>query len=218
MTSHRSIQLFVSTLCLSLSPWALAASIHFDQTSTTGLSIGERFTLEILADNFIDGRGTETTADDQAGTFGGGLELKWDPTVLTINDLADIELLFPGDHTFNFDKGILDAGAGVLRNLSVANAIPLSLASFSIAKITFTTLSEGISHIILDTGTFAAGGLNVWSTFEGFDEIPGLTYGNATATVAAPIPLPAPLLLLPSALSFLAFRKRSRPGSTLRDH
>jgi hypothetical protein len=212
MSRHRSKQLFVSAICLSLSQWALAATIHFNPVVTNGLSIGDRFTLEILANDFIDGRGTATTTDDQAGTFGGGIELKWDPTILAINNLADIELLFPGDRAVSFDKGTLDTGAGVLRNLSTANAVPSGLANFSIAKITFTALSGGISLITLDTGTFPAGGRNVWSTFEGFDEIPGLTYGTATATVVAPVPLPAPLLLLSSALSFLTFRKRSRPG------
>jgi hypothetical protein len=212
MSSERSIQFLLSALCLSLSQWVLAATIHFNPASTSGLSIGDRFTLEILGSDFVDDRGTPAdTTDDQPGTFGGGLDLSWNANVLTISDLADIELLLPGDRGGSFEKGTLDAGAGNLRNLSTANSAPIALANFTIAKITFTALNPGTSTISLDTGTFAAGGRNVWSTFEGFDEIPNLQFVNAAATVVvSAVPLPAPLLLLPSALSFIALRTRNR--------
>jgi hypothetical protein len=214
MSSHRSIQFFVSAVCLSLSQWALAASIQFSPTSTTGLSIGDRFTLEIVGSGFVGPSGLN------AGTPGGGIDVRWDSDVLAIASLSDIELLFPGDKKLSTDGtnndglGALDAAAGLLRDLSVLSLDSITSTSFSIAKITFTALGAGTTSVTMDTGTYAVGGRDSWALIDG--ETPVLSYGSATAAVIAPAPVPVPaaLLLLSSALPLIAFRT-SRLGNGL---
>ena len=182
-----------------MSEFAAAANIHFDRASVDGLHTGERFTLEIFGSDFAD------------GSAGGGLNLRWDASILKINSLTDVELRFPGD-VFVFDKGRLDADAGQLLNIATNSFTGIADASFSIAKITFTALAAGFSRLELETGTFSNELLNVWTDANGL-EVPNLSFDAAEVTVIGAIPLPAGLWLMPAALALLG--RRSRPTSLL---
>ena len=181
--------------CLLMNNFATAANIHFDRTSVAGLRANERFTLEILASAFAD------------GSTGGGLNLRWDANSLAINSLNDVELLFPGD-VFVFDKGRLDTNAGHLLNIATNSFGGTTSTSFSIAKITFTALTEGSSRLTLETGTFSNELLNVWTDASG-QEIANLSFDAADVTVIGAIPVPAALWLMPGALAVLGLRSRA---------
>ena len=195
MFSKLPLRVCAIALCLSFSQLATAATIHFDKNSTLGLAVGERFSLEVLGSDFTD------------GSTGGGLNLSWNPDVLAIGSLDDIDLLFPGDK-FVFEKGALNGAAGTLSNLSTNSFTGIADAGFKIARITFTAIAAGTSAIELGFGTFTAGGLNVWTKADG-SEVTGLTFESATATVEA-VPLPAALVLMPGALALLGVRARLR--------
>ena len=154
MTKLFSRALALLVCCLLMNNFATAASIHFDRTSVAGLRANDRFTNEILASDFTD------------GSTDGELNLRWDANVLTINSLNDVELLFPGD-VFVFDKGRLDTNAGHLLNIATNSFSGTANTSFSIAKITFTAVAEGLSRLTLETGTFSNELLNVWTDASG---------------------------------------------------
>ncbi len=187
--------------CLSMCEFAAAANIHFDRTTIDGISPGERFTLEILGSDFTE------------GSAGGGLDLRWDASILTISSLNDVELRFPGD-VFIFDKGRLDAAAGRLLNIATNSFNGVLDTSFPVARITFTALAAGASLLELETGTFSNELLNVWTNGSG-EEIADLSFDAAQVTVLGAIPLPAGLWLMPAALAVLGLRSRTivRPAS-----
>lgn len=181
--------------CTAGSPVATAATIGFTPTAPTSQVVGTRIAFDITGSDFTD------------GSAGGGLDLSWDAALLSIASLDDVELLFPGDR-FIFDKGTLDTAAGTLTNLSTNSFTGVTDASFSIARITFTTLAPGTSSIDLDLGSFGGGGKNVWTTAAG-GALAGLTFEPASLTVVAPVPLPAGLWLLSGALAVLGVRLRA---------
>lgn len=134
--------------------------------------------------------------------------MRWDANVLAINSLNDVELLFPGD-VFVFDKGRLDTNAGHLLNIATNSFSGTANTSFSIAKITFTAVAEGLSRLTLETGTFSNELLNVWTDASG-QEIANLSFDAADVTVIGAIPVPAALWLMPGALAVLGLRSRAR--------
>lgn len=211
MSKHGTARFLVSAASLCLSHLALAANIHFNPASISGLSIGQEFTLEIVGSEFVDNA-------EVAGSAGGGINLQWDASVFDLVDLSKIVLSFPSDRSFRSDgsngdgKGELDRSGGRLRNLSVASLDPVADSSFSIAKLTFKSLRAGSSDFALTLGKFAGGEFNSWTTFGGAEVIPNLSFSSATVSVAAPVPLPAAAWLLSSALPLVGFR-RSRKGS-----
>lgn len=193
MFNKHSLRFGALTLCLSLGQLASAATIRFDRASIEGLAIGERFSLEVLGSEFAE------------GSAGGGLNVNWNPDVLAISSLSDIELLFPGDK-FVFEKGTLNGAAGTLSNLSTNSFTGIADAGFKIARITFTAVAAGTSAIELDLGAFTAGGLNAWTKSDG-SEVTDLVFESASVNVA-PVPLPAALFLMPGALALLGVRAR----------
>ena len=196
MFNKHSLRLGAIALCLSFGQLATAATIRFDKDSSPGLSVGERFSLEVLGSDFAD------------GSAGGGLNLSWNPDVLAISSLDDVELLFSGDK-FVFEKGALNGAAGTLINLSTVSVFGIADTGFKIARITFTALAAGSSLIELGVGTFAGGGLNEW-TRGNSTIIPDVVFESASATVVSAIPVPAALVLMPGALALLGFRARFR--------
>lgn len=215
MNCPRLVRIIVSATCLTVGQWAAGASIHFSPAAVTGLAPGDRFTLEILGSDFVDGDGIP-------GSLGGGLNVRWDPAILSIASLADIELLFPSDRSLNTDgsnnsgKGALDAVTGLLRDLSVLSlsAPAVDKQDFKIAKITFTAAGPGSSLVSLVTGTYALGGADDWVTTLG-EVFTDLTFSTASVTVEqTAVPLPASLCLLPAALGFLSNRTRRNTSAS----
>lgn len=193
MLGSRIIPLALFATTLLATDIASAATIRFDRASLDGLIVGDRVTLEIQGRDFAQ------------GSAGGGLDLNWDPTVLAVATLDDVELLFPGDQLI-FDRGTLDTAAGTLTNLATNSFAGTSSANFTIARITVTALAAGSTQLGLALGSFAGGGKNVWSTAAGL-AVDGLVFEPIDITVA-PVPLPAGLCLLPGALAVLGARVR----------
>jgi len=199
MLGSRAIPFALFATTLFATDIASAATIRFDRASLDGLTVGERVTLEIQGRDFT------------AGSAGGGLDLSWDPAVLAVSSLDDVELLFPGDQ-FIFDRGTLDTVAGTLTNLATNSFSGTPAANFTIARITVTALAAGSTQLDLALGSFAGGGKNVWSTAAGL-AVDDLVFEPIDVTVA-PVPLPAGLCLLPGALAVLGARLRREAGAS----
>lgn len=199
MIGSRALPLALFATTLFATDLASAATISFDRPSLDGLTVGDRVTLE------IQGRGFTS------GSAGGGLDLSWDPAVLAISSLDDVELLFPGDR-FIFDRGTLDTVAGTLTNLATNSFSGTPGANFTIARITVTALAAGTTQLGLALGSFAGGGKNVWTTAAG-EVIDNLVFEPMDVTVA-PVPLPAGLWLLPGALAVLGARLQREAGAS----
>lgn len=199
MLGNRAIPFTLFATTLFATDLASAATIRFDRASLDGLTVGERVTLEIQGRDFT------------AGSAGGGLDLSWDPAVLAVSSLDDVELLFPGDQ-FIFDRGTLDTVAGTLTNLATNSFSGTPSANFTIARITVTALAAGSTQLDLALGSFAGGGKNVWSTAAGL-AVDDLVFEPIDVTVA-PVPLPAGLCLLPGALAVLGARLRREAGAS----
>ncbi len=179
MLDKTSLRIGALALCLSFGQLMTAATIRFDRNSTAGLPVGDWFSLEILGSDFAD------------GSAGGGLDLSWNPDVLAVSTLDDVDLLFSGDK-FVFDKGALSNAAGTLSKLSTVSFSGITDTAFKIARITFTAIAAGSSLIELDLGTFTAGGLNEWTRGDS-TIIPDVAFEPASATVVSAIPVPAAL-------------------------
>ncbi len=161
--------------------------------SNSSIALGDTITLTLSGESFAGfAAGTD-------GTGGGGIDISWDPNVLTLTDLANVDRsLFPGDSFFGKD-GILTAGK--LEDLSVASLSGTALAAFDIATITFTASGAGSSTIDLELGSLAAGN-DVWTDFSGINDVmPTFVDGSVTVTGgASPVPVPPALLLFGSGL------------------
>ena len=189
---RRHLGLGLVALCLSSAEFASAATIGFDRDAID-VEVGSQVAVDIVGSAF------------DAGSAGGGLNLSWDPAVLSIAALGDVELLFPGD-VFVFDKGTLDAAAGTLTNLTTNRFFGVPDAAFTIARITFTAVGAGATSLDLALGSFPQGGSNVWTTGAGA-EISNLTFETASVTALAPVPLPPAAALFAGAIALLGLRR-----------
>ena len=193
---NTSIRAAVLCAALLATSGSNAATISADPAISDGLGIGERVTLNLLGSDFVNGSG-------EAGSAGGGLDISWDPTVVTIASLDDVELLFPRD--ISESKGQLDNALGSLRDLSTVTFNPVQVAEFDIARVTFTTVGAGSTLITLDIGTPLLGGRNVWGDVN-FIEIDDLNFAAASVTA---VPLPPSIILIAVSLGLLRTKRRN---------
>ncbi len=143
----------------------------------------------------VDIIGTDFTG----GTSGGGIDLSWDPGILSLSNVDTTP--FPLDKTFGQD-GVLDSVAGTLRDLSVSSLGTTAATSFTVATLTFQTVGTGLSPLNLELGSFAQPGFDVWTDANGAQVNPTFADGSATVSPSA-IPLPAAVWLFGTGLAGL---------------
>lgn len=186
---HATITATCFSLFVSFS--ASAATIFVSPSSLDEVKPGEQFSLLIQASDFAN------------GTRGGGIDFSWDPNVVEIVSINDIDIRFPGDG-FLDDEGTLSPGR--LQNLTTASFNVVESTSFDIAEITFTAIARGETIINLSIGMFGPNAENVWSDGGSASPVDDLQFGSAAVTV---VPLPASILLLPAALGLIGGMRKS---------
>lgn len=179
---------------------AQAATITLDQLNVN-TTPGTDFTVTVLGQDFTAG----TNGSTAGGTLGGGLTVAWNPAVITLDSLADLTIVFPGDELFA-PAPVLNSAAGTL-SFSVASFNGTALSNFNIAQLTFTAnAGGGVSAIDLTVSA-----LDVWADngFPPVDMTPTAVDGLVTVAITA-VPLPAPILLLGSGMLGLVLIARGK--------
>ncbi len=176
-----------------------AASILVTPSSGS-IDLGDTITLTLSGESFTN------------GSNGGGIDISWDPNVLTLTDLANVDRsLFPGDSFFGKDGNLT---AGRLEDLSVASLTGTTLVAFDIATLTFTANGAGSTAIDLELGSLNAG-KDVWTDSSGLnDAMPTFVDGSVTVTGGtSPVPVPPALLLFGSGLIGLGSIARKKKNT-----
>lgn len=180
---------------------AQAALITVTPSAST-VQAGQTFQVTIVGQDWTEGEG---------GTYGGGLSLSWDASVLNLQSYDTS--VFAGDQALASSNTttVIDNVNGQLRNLSVASLFDgVYTADFDIAVLTFTALSAGQTNLDLMLGLFDNGFANIWtdSSFANAIQVnPEFVSGHVDA-----VPVPAAAWLFGSALlagAGLARRKQA---------
>jgi hypothetical protein len=153
----------------------------------------DNFQITITGEGFTD------------GSLGGGLDLTWDPALVSFVS-ADTSA-FPGDQIVG-NLGTLDSAAGLLQDLSVSSLFTAAPGpDFTIAVVTFSLLVGNTpTNIDIALGTFPSGaGDDVWTNASS-EEIIIDSYSGAQ--INAVIPVPAAVWLFGSALGLLGWVRR----------
>ncbi len=174
---------------LAASAVTQAAVITVNPASTT-VQAGQTFQVTLVGQDWTEGEG---------GTFGGGVSVAWDASVLSLQSYDTS--VFLGDKALaeSNTTTVIDNVNGQLRNLSVASFFTgVTSANFDIAVLTFTALHTGHTDLNLALGQFDAGFDNIWTDSSEFNAIqvnPTFVSGHVEA-----VPVPAAAWLFGSAL------------------
>ncbi len=141
--------LVASTVCATA---AFAQSIVVTPSSST-IKVGDTVSIDFMGKGFTD------------ATFGGGFNLSFDPTVVTL-----VSMTLPSRWDgFRFG-GLLDAASGTVSDVNGATFTPIG-GDFLLATAVFRGLNDGTSPLNLSASSdfpFAkAGGLEIPVTFQG---------------------------------------------------
>ena len=164
--------------------------------SDGSVALGSTITLTLSAESFP----TE-------GTPGGGINISWDPSILTLNDLGDVDTsLFPGSKD-GVDNAQTSLTSGNLENLNLLSfTVFPTTPAFDIATITFMATGAGSTTIDLELGTFSDNGFNNdWiNAVTATNIMPTFLDGSVTVTGGTTpppaVPVPPALLLFGSGL------------------
>jgi len=147
-----------------------------------------------------------TNVDDlQGGLLGWGAEFNFDSTVLAVNAYAiDNTWQIPGvNNGFDNTTGNME--------LLASNIFSGQTGTIKLVDITFDTLSEGSSALLLSELFPASINFTGFGAANGFDYDADIVFSDANATInVSAVPLPAPLLLLASGLISLSRFKRRK--------
>lgn len=159
---------------LLFSHYSQAALITWDSTSN---NMGESsiFTLDIIGTDFTQ------------NVVGGGVDLSFDPSVLSVLSVS-IDPVW----TFFTQTGTIDNGAGTVNGIAVNEFAATITDSFTVASVQFQVIGNAGTGSSLSLTTYA---LNPWA-----DDIGGqifTLYANANVSV---VPVPAAVWLFGSGL------------------
>jgi len=189
--------LIVGAILLASATVAPAATITLDPAAET-VAVGQTFEVRLVGRDFTAGAG---------GTFGGGVTVSWDPALLALE--AYDTSVFGGDQLLadSNTNTVIDAGAGELRDLSVASFfVGVADADFDVAVLRFTALAPGVSSISTRIGLFTSGFPNVWTDADEFAPIDvAPAFGGGSVTV---VPEPGTALLMAIGLAGLSSVRR----------
>jgi len=163
-----------------------AANISFAPHNAS-VNAGDTIQIKLVGSDFAN------------GTFGGGLSVAWDASLLSLQSFDTS--VFPGDLGLA-DAGVntvIDNNAGKLQNLSVASFFEgAPNASFDIAVLTFKGLAAGTSALEASLGQFTSGFDNIWTDYN--NDVIGLQFVPSSLNVVAAVPVPGAAWLFGSVL------------------
>lgn len=186
---HIAKKTLLALSLLAAGAGAQAATITFSPTSLTA-NVGSTFSINLVGTDFTEGEG---------GTYGGGVSLSWDPTILSLQSYDTS--VFGGDKLLaeSNTTTVIDNISGQLRNLSVASSFtPVISTSFNIAVLTFNVLNAGNTQLNSSLGQFDSGFDNIWTDSSYASAIQINPEFEAAAITA--VPVPAAVWLMGSAL------------------
>ncbi len=162
---------------------------------TATVPSGNFFVTLHVAD--MPGDGTNT------GSTGASLTINFDPAIVNVTGAA----LSPGS-PLDFITPLTPNGPGSVKVSALRNAAGYAVGTFDAFQINFATIANGVANIVV----FDDGADNAW-TDQDAASIP-MSYNQANVCVNScggpPIPVPAAVWMLVSALGSLAGIKRLR--------
>jgi len=181
----KKILILLCAMLLSMGAFGVASAsvITFNPLNDTQTSGSPPFSLTIVGSGFTEGAG---------GSIGGGMDVSWDPTILSLNSATGI---FPGDMGFG-SNGIIDNVAGTLTGLSVTSFFGTASAAFNIASLSFNAIGVGLTNTGITISL-----IDVWTDqLGGAITQPNAIGGTVTVNGGGVIPIPGTALLFGSGL------------------
>jgi hypothetical protein len=186
--------LVITSMSLASSAWAITVDLV---PPAATVNVGQPLSVDIVASLGLD---EIVAAYDFNISFDQSI---LSPTNVTFGSLLGGDPTFQG---FTVSSGLLDVAEVSLLFDADLTTLQQPPSRFTLATVSFTPLALGISP--LNFVNYGQPGIDI----KGSDNTPYVqpTFGNASVTVTA-IPLPASVLLLPSALAGIAMlKKRAR--------
>jgi hypothetical protein len=181
-------------LVASAPSWAQVTTVELDSaTPTTTFSTGQSVVLDLNASNFAE-------------LDGGGVDINFDPSVLTLQSVSVNTALF--DFVPFDSNGTIDNTAGSLTGVDFFALLNNPSGDFTIATLDFVAKSTGSADLSLSVDP-----LNPFASF-GNQLNPGTDFFFQTANISvsnlvAPVPEPSTFWLIAVAgLVMLSLRKR----------
>ncbi|RYZ85286.1 MAG: VPLPA-CTERM sorting domain-containing protein [Moraxellaceae bacterium] len=176
------------------SAFSQAATVAVTPSAST-VNVGDNVQVTLVGRDWTDG---------QDGTYGGGVSLAWNASVLQL--VSYDTSVFGGDQ-FLATAGIttsVNNTTGTLSNLAVNSLFSgVYTPNFDIAVLNFTAVGFGQSDLIASLGKFNSGFDNIWTDAADGSAVlvvnPDFVKGEISA-----VPLPAAVYLLGTALLGLA--------------